>query len=164
MDNITEQLKEKFQDQEFLREYYRSAAFFRIADQILAMRKQHGLTQSELADKVGTTQAVISRLENVSVKPSLDTIVRIAEALDAVVEVRLKSLEDLKPFGEDDEECPEVSQGKRETLKSILLYERSKPSKQDVGYLMNIEEVPFSLSGKPTYQPVSTKKKDFEFA
>jgi transcriptional regulator with XRE-family HTH domain len=164
MDPINDQLKEKFRDQEFLREYYRNAAFFRLADQVLAMRKQRGLTQKELAEKVGTTQAVISRLENVSVKPSLDTIVRIAEALDAVVEVQLKPLEYLKPFGEDDEECPEVSQDKQETLKSILLYERSKPAKQEVAYLISIEQVPFTLSGKPTLTPVGRNKKDIEFA
>ena len=164
MDNITSQLKEKFQDREFLIEYYRSAAFFRIADQVLAMRKQRGLTQIELADKAGTTQAVISRLENVSVKPSLDTIVRIAEALDAVVEVKLKPLEDLKPFAEDDQDFPEVSQDKQETLKSILLYERSKPAKQEVPYSISIEKVPFTLSGRPTLTPVGSKKKDFEFA
>lgn len=164
MNNINDQLKEKFKDQDFLREYYRNAAFFRVADQILTMRKQRGLTQGELADKVGTTQAVISRLENVSVKPSLDTIVRIAEALDAVVEVRLKSIEDLNPFDEYEEDCQEESSGKKETLNSILLYERSKPPKQDEGYSMDIKKVPFSISGAPTYQPVGSKKKDCEFA
>ncbi len=164
MDPINDQLKEKFRDQDFLHEYYRNAAFFRTADQLLAMRKKRGLTQKELAEKVGTTQAVISRLENVSVKPSLDTIVRIAEALDAVVEVQLKPLEDLKPFGEEDEECAEVSQNKQETLNSILHYERRKPEKQEVEYSINIEKVPFTLSGKPTYTPVGRKKKDIEFA
>ena len=164
MVNINDQLKEKFRDQEFLHEYYRNAAFFRTADQLLAMRKQRGLTQKELADKVGTTQAVISRIENISVKPSLDTIVRIAEALDAVVEVRLKSFEDIVPFEQDDEECPDVSQDKQVILNSILHYERRKPEKEEVEYSISIEKVPFTLSSKPTYIPVGSNKKDIEFA
>lgn len=88
-------IKEKFQDQDFLREYYHQATYFRLADQLLLLRKQRGLTQTELADKADTTQTVVSRLENVSVRPSLETVVKLAEALDAVVEVRLVPLEQL---------------------------------------------------------------------
>lgn len=89
-------LKEKFQDQDFLREYYRQATYFRLADQLLLLRKERGLTQSELAEKAGTTQTVVSRLENVGVRASLETVVRLAEALEAAVEVHLVPLEQLQ--------------------------------------------------------------------
>lgn len=95
MSDINQFLEEKFKDEAFAREYYRQATFYRLADQVLLLRKERGLTQVELAEKAGTTQAVISRLENVSVRPSMDTITRIAQALDAVVEVRLKPMEEL---------------------------------------------------------------------
>jgi len=86
-------LQEQMQNDGFARQYYRDATFFRLADQFILLRKMRGLTQRELAEKAGTTQAVVSRLENVSVRPSL---VKLAEALDAVIEVHLIPLEDRK--------------------------------------------------------------------
>ena len=89
-------LQEQMQDDDFARQYYREATFFRLADQFILLRKQRGLTQRELAEKAGTTQAVVSRLENVSVRPSLENVVKLAEALDAVIEVHLIPIEDRK--------------------------------------------------------------------
>lgn len=77
------------------REYYRLAPFYRLADQLILLRKKRGLTQQELAEKAQTTQAVVSRLENASVHCSLETAVRLAEALEAAVEVTIRPLEEL---------------------------------------------------------------------
>jgi len=96
MKDINDLLKEKFQDEDFLREYLHQAIFYKLADEILLMRKQRGLTQQELAKKAGTTQAVVSRLENASVRASLETVAKIADALGAAVEIHLKPLEDIK--------------------------------------------------------------------
>ena len=76
MKNINEVLRERLADPEFAREYYRQAAYHRLADQLLTLRKQRGLTQKELAEKFGTTQAVVSRLENLTVNPSLETVLK----------------------------------------------------------------------------------------
>lgn len=77
------------------REYYHLAPFYRLADQMVLLRKKRGLSQQDLAERAQTTQAVVSRLENVSVRCSLETVVRLAEALDAVVEVHLTPMEEL---------------------------------------------------------------------
>ena len=58
-----------------------------IAMQILALREKAGLTQLELAERTGISQADISRIERGSTSPTTKTLQRIAEALDA--EVRL---------------------------------------------------------------------------
>jgi transcriptional regulator with XRE-family HTH domain len=79
------------------REYYRLAPFYRLADQLVLLRKKRGLTQQELAQAAQTTQAVVSRLENVSVRCSLETVVRLAEAWNAVVEVKLMPVEEQNP-------------------------------------------------------------------
>ncbi len=42
----------------------------------------HGLTQQELAERVGTSYSQISRIESGRHKTSLDTLLRIARALD----------------------------------------------------------------------------------
>lgn len=61
-----------------------------VAEMILAAREKAGLTQTQLAKLVGTTQSVISRLEDADYEGhSLSMLRRIAEALNQRVEVRL---------------------------------------------------------------------------
>jgi DNA-binding XRE family transcriptional regulator len=57
--------------------------------QIARLRIQRGMTQAQLADLVGTCQPSIARLENGNSVPSLSFLQRIAEVLDARIEVRL---------------------------------------------------------------------------
>jgi len=58
--------------------------------QIARLRLLRGMTQAELAEKAGTRAASIARLENGSRSPSLSLLRRIAEALDAQVEVKIR--------------------------------------------------------------------------
>lgn len=61
-----------------------------IAGQIYDLRIQAGLTQKQLADLVGTTQSVISRLEDADYSGhTLSMLDRIAAVLHYRVEVRL---------------------------------------------------------------------------
>ena len=59
--------------------------------QIARLRILKGLTQKQLAKLVGTRQPSIARLENGSSLPSLSFLEKVAEALNARVEVRLIS-------------------------------------------------------------------------
>jgi transcriptional regulator with XRE-family HTH domain len=65
-------------------------------DIIRALRKQKGLTQQELAEKVSVTRSAISQFEKGESKASVQTLIKIAEALG----VTLGSLtgEDTAPF------------------------------------------------------------------
>ncbi len=83
--------KNKFQEllDEELKNPRVAAAFheekeaLRLAARIHKLRKEHGLTQEELAEKVGTTQSVIARLESDSYTGhSLKMLRRVANALD----------------------------------------------------------------------------------
>jgi len=61
-----------------------------IAGQIFDLRTQAGLTQKQLAGLVGTTQSVISRLEDADYgKHTLSMLDRIASVLHCRLEVRL---------------------------------------------------------------------------
>ena len=61
-----------------------------IAGQIYDLRTQAGLSQAQLAKLVGTTQSVISRLEDADYSGhSFNMLRRIASALHCRVEVRL---------------------------------------------------------------------------
>ena len=55
------------------------------------IRRERGITQVELAQKIGATQGAISMIENGERNPSVPMIVRIAEALDCTVDELLAS-------------------------------------------------------------------------
>ena len=65
--------------------------------QIARLRIQRGLTQAQLAELVGTRQPSIARLESGQSHPSLSFLQRVAEVLQARVEVNLIPLEVAKP-------------------------------------------------------------------
>ena len=66
---------------------------FAILDEILAARKAAGLTQAQIAKRMGTQTPAIARLESALAtgkhSPSLNTLKRYAEALGKKVEVHL---------------------------------------------------------------------------
>ena len=64
--------------------------FARIADRVAEQRMAKGLSQRELAELVGTTQSAIARLERGGRPPRIDTLLRIAEALDCELVVELE--------------------------------------------------------------------------
>jgi len=70
--------------------YRRAKEAFEIAERVRHAREVRGLTQAELAARIGSTQPALARLEAGGVTPSLDTLHRIAEALglELVVDLR----------------------------------------------------------------------------
>ena len=64
--------------------------FAQIADDVAARRAERGLSQRELAQLTGTTQSAIARLERGGRPPRIDTLLRIAEALDCDLAVELR--------------------------------------------------------------------------
>jgi transcriptional regulator with XRE-family HTH domain len=63
--------------------------FAQIAGQVADRRKERGLSQADLAVLVGTTQSAIARLESGGRPPRIDTLLRIANALDADLHIEL---------------------------------------------------------------------------
>jgi transcriptional regulator with XRE-family HTH domain len=79
---------------ERLREVFAGAEdgwyFTQIADQVAEQRKARGLSQQQLGELVGTTQSSIARLEAGGRPPRIDTLLRIANALDCELEIELR--------------------------------------------------------------------------
>src|SRR5690349_24825283 len=71
--------------------YEASAEEFAFLDEVLKARAESGLTQAEVAERIGTTQSAIARLESAEPKhsPSIATLQKYAKALGYKVEVKL---------------------------------------------------------------------------
>ncbi|HEY7003025.1 MAG TPA: helix-turn-helix transcriptional regulator [Gaiellaceae bacterium] len=67
--------------------------FAQIAGQVADRRRERGLSQAELAKLVGTTQSAIARLESGGRPPRIDTLLRIANALEADLHIELRDRE-----------------------------------------------------------------------
>jgi ribosome-binding protein aMBF1 (putative translation factor) len=71
-------------------EYDNLAEEFELLDEILKARAEAGLTQAELAERIGTTQSAVARMETAIGKhsPTIATLRRYAAALGYRVQVR----------------------------------------------------------------------------
>jgi ribosome-binding protein aMBF1 (putative translation factor) len=77
-------------DPEYAEEYRRSQPFAEVAMQLIRYRHEAGLTQVEMAKRLGTTQSVISRIEQFDYTGlKLDTLRRFADALGLELQIRL---------------------------------------------------------------------------
>ena len=71
---------EWFKDPEFVREFDSLEEEFTLAQALIGARAQAGLTQEELAQRMGTTQSVVARLEGGRSRPSTTTLAKFAKA------------------------------------------------------------------------------------
>jgi ribosome-binding protein aMBF1 (putative translation factor) len=70
--------------------YATASLAMRVGEQIRAAREARGLSQRDLAHRMGTSQAAIARLEAGAVGATLTTLQRAASALDLVLSVELR--------------------------------------------------------------------------
>jgi transcriptional regulator with XRE-family HTH domain len=105
--NVAEKLK---QDQEFRQRFFVAESSAQIARQLIALRKRRGLSQVQLAEKLGTHQPAISRVESADYRNwSYNTLRKAAEALDARLRVFLEPAEDVLKEYESEEKLIEKS-------------------------------------------------------
>lgn len=71
------------------KEFWKGYEEFKIGAYLKEMRKENGLTQTDMAKKIHTTNSVISRMENHAEDIKLSTIEKFAEALGKKVEIRI---------------------------------------------------------------------------
>ncbi len=74
-------LKKRWLGKPEVREAYEALTpEFEVARALIAARVEAGLTQAQVAERMGTTQSVIARLEGGRSLPSLKTLYRYADA------------------------------------------------------------------------------------
>lgn len=69
-------------DPAYLAALQRLMPYEQIAREVIALRMELGVSQEELARKVGTSASAIARLERGNHRPSVETLRRVAEAMD----------------------------------------------------------------------------------
>ena len=88
--NWKEHKKQLMKDPEFRKEYEALEPEYKLVSDLIRLRLSKGLTQEELARRLHTRQSAIARLESASSLPSLSTIKRVAEALDADLDIVIR--------------------------------------------------------------------------
>lgn len=86
-------VKEWKKDPDFKREYDALEAEFSLFDELLRARQEAGLTQAEVAERMGTKASAIARLEagggSKKHSPSIATLRKYAEVVGRRLEIRL---------------------------------------------------------------------------
>ena len=72
---------------------------FVLASAVMDVRNRAGLTQEELARKMGTTQPVVARLESGRSRPSMRTLERLADATGSRLLIRFEPRDAKRPAG-----------------------------------------------------------------
>lgn len=85
---ILDRLKSDFEDPEYRHAYVEAELATRIALQIRRLREDRGWTQKELAEKLGTKQSAISKLEDPGYgRYSLSILHKLSEVFDVALDV-----------------------------------------------------------------------------
>jgi len=89
MDDFTKHLNEALKNDDFKAVYEDKQIRFAVIDILVGLRVQYKLSQADLAKKLNTTQAVISRIENGSVNIGVDFLQKIATAFGKTIEIKV---------------------------------------------------------------------------
>ena len=88
--NFQTHKKQLMHNPAFKKAYEESELEYQIARALIKVRLERGYTQKDLAQKLHTRQSVISRVENAKTVPTLSFLKRLAEVLDASLQVQFK--------------------------------------------------------------------------
>jgi ribosome-binding protein aMBF1 (putative translation factor) len=80
MARVTEMHRKWLKEPKYKKDYDALEEEFVLAGAVMDVRNRAGLTQEELARRMGTTQPVVARLESGRTRPSMRTLERLAEA------------------------------------------------------------------------------------
>ncbi len=90
MQNWDQVKKELLKDKAVKSEYDRLAPRYTLISQLIKARARKGLTQKQLAEKIGTKQSAIARIEGGNANPSFDFLEKIVKALGAKLVIQIK--------------------------------------------------------------------------
>ena len=80
---------ELLSDPEYKKAYSELESEFIIAEALIQARKSANLTQKQVAERMGTTQSVVARMESGKPLPSLKSVIRYAAAVNSRIDLKL---------------------------------------------------------------------------
>lgn len=83
-------LKRELEDSTFKAAWDEFELEYLVADLLVKLRTEAGLSQEKLAQKVGTTQSAIARMESGKVVPQLESLAKIARACGKKLELVIR--------------------------------------------------------------------------
>ncbi len=92
MSDLKNYLDKQLQDKEFKEEWETLEPEFSVMQAMIDARKSAGLTQKQLSEKTGITQADISNLESGKANPSLRTLQRLASGMGMKVKIEFQPI------------------------------------------------------------------------
>lgn len=93
MIDFQEFFAQQMKNPEFKKEWKRFEPEYQLEREMIKARIEKRMSQKELAKKMNTTQAVISRIESHAVSPSINMVNRIAMAFGKKLEIKFVSPE-----------------------------------------------------------------------
>lgn len=88
--NFESYLRKRRRDPEYREAERRLKPILDLADEVFELRMARGWTQAELAERVGTAQSNISRLENGLANPTFEFLQKLAEAFETQLTLHLR--------------------------------------------------------------------------
>ena len=89
MTSLAKLRRDLLRDPEVKAEYDRLRPIFAIVGEMVEARQAAGLTQAEIASRMGTSQSVVARLENARHMPTFDMVARYAAAIGRRLDIHL---------------------------------------------------------------------------
>jgi ribosome-binding protein aMBF1 (putative translation factor) len=87
--SFDESLKEALKDPEFRKAYDALDVEFSIIEQVIRKRLEKGLSQKQLAEKIGTKQSAIARLEGGNTNPTVNFLEKVSKALGSKLQISI---------------------------------------------------------------------------
>ncbi len=87
---LQDHIKESLKIPAFKKAWEASETEYQVSRALIAARINRKISQQQLAKKANTTQAVISRLENMTANPSVGLLQKIAQALNLKVKIQFE--------------------------------------------------------------------------
>lgn len=164
MNDLNDELRKDFQDEEYAHTYVEDFLNAEIATQIKVLREQRELTQQQLAERAGMAQARISVLEDVNYGSwSVKTLKKLARAFDVSLKVSFETfgtrIGDISNFNrralERAKRIDELkTNGVREIPSSVTdmfawANKRNRPTQQEIlPFGMEVPENPSQIAAK----------------
>lgn len=92
LNTVDEVLDDLLKDPEFREEWNRTALARAVSLRLIQYRTKHGLSQTQLAEKIGVKQPAVARLEAGEKNPTWETLTRLSQTL------HIEFLVDIAPY------------------------------------------------------------------